>query len=68
MVGTLLLVAGSVVAVLGPMGPPATWTLATLGLVILLGLLALSGRGKAPFYAAMAIALIDVVLLAVVSA
>ena len=67
-VGTLLLVAGSVVAVLGPMGPPATWTLATLGLVILLGLLALSGRGKAPFYAAMAIALIDVVLLAVVSA
>lgn len=67
-VGTLLLVAGSVVAVLGPAGPPATWTLATLGLVVLLGLVALSGRGKAPFYAALAIALIDVVLLTMVSA
>ncbi len=67
-VGTLLLVVGSVVAVLGPAGPPTTWTLATLGLVVLLGLWALSGRGKAPFYAAMAIALIDVILLTVVIA
>jgi 4-hydroxybenzoate polyprenyltransferase len=68
LVGTLLLVAGSVVAVLGPADPPAMWTLATLGGVVLLGLVAPFGRAKAPFYAAMAIALIDVVLLTVGSA
>ena len=66
--GTLLLVAGSALAVLGPVEPPATGKLAALGLVGLLGVVALSGRGRAPFYAALAIALIDVVLLTVVSA
>ncbi len=44
------------------------WTLATLGGVVLLGLVAAFGRAKSAFYAAMAIALIDVVLLTVVSA
>lgn len=49
-----------------PCGP--MWTLATLGGVVLLGLVAAFGRAESAFYAAMAIALIDVVLLTVVSA
>lgn len=65
---TVLLVGGSVAAVLGPAGAPATWTLAALGVVLLLGVVALAGRGKTPFHAAMLIALVDVVLLVVVGA
>lgn len=65
---TALLVLGTVVAVLGPVGVPATWAWAALAGVVALGALALFGRGKAPFYAAVAIALVDVVLLAVVAA
>lgn len=60
---TGLLVGGSVAAVLGPLGSPATWTLATLGVVLVLGAVALTGRGRTPFRAAMLIALVDVVLL-----
>lgn len=63
---TLLLVA-SVVAVVGPAGAPATWTWVVLAAVAALAVLALVGRGKVPFYAAVAIALVDVALLTVVS-
>jgi len=45
-----------------PFGPVA-WL--TIALVTSLGLVALAGTGRAPFRAAMAIALVDVVLLAV---
>lgn len=64
---TALLVAGSVMAALGPPGRPPAWTLAALALVIGLGVLALLGRGRTPFRAAVAIALVDVVLLTVAS-
>lgn len=64
-VGTLLLVVGSVVAVLGPPGQPTTAGLAALGIVVVVSLVAFIGRGRTPFYAAMAIALVDVVLLVV---
>lgn len=60
---TVLLVGGSVAAVLGPAGAPTTWALGVLGVVLVLGALALVGRGKAPFRAAMLIALVDVALL-----
>jgi 4-hydroxybenzoate polyprenyltransferase len=63
---TLLLLA-SVVAVIGPSGAPATWAWVALATVVALAVLALVGRGKAPFYAAIAIALVDVALLTVVS-
>jgi 4-hydroxybenzoate polyprenyltransferase len=62
---TVLLVAGSGVAVLGPAGSPDAAMLLALGIVVGLAVLALVGRGKAPFYAAIAIALVDVVLLVV---
>jgi len=68
LIATALLVLATAVAVLGPAGAPATWAWAALAGVILLAALALLGRGKAPFYAAIAIALVDVVLLAVVAA
>jgi len=62
---TTLLVAASVVAVLGPPGTPAAGSWAALGLVGALAVVAMVGRGKAPFRAAVAIALVDVVLLTV---
>lgn len=65
---TLLLVGGSVAAVLGPAGDPTPWTLAALGLVLVLGAVALVGRGTTPFRAAMLIALVDVALLVAVRA
>lgn len=65
---TVLLVGGSAIAVLGPSGAPALWTLGTLVLVVALGVLALVGRGRTPFRAAVAIALVDVALLTVVGA
>ena len=67
-IAVVLLVGGSVVAVLGPAGAPATWALAALGVVLVLGVVALLGRGKAPFQAAMLIALVDVALLVAVGA
>jgi 4-hydroxybenzoate polyprenyltransferase len=66
-IATALLVLASAVAVLGPAGEPAMWAWAAFALVVGLAVLALVGRGKAPFYAAVAIALVDVVLLAVVA-
>lgn len=62
----VLLVLGSVVAVLGPVGPARAWALGTLGVVVVLGGVALLGRGRLPFGAAVAIALVDVALLALV--
>lgn len=64
---TVLLVAASAVVVLGAPGPPAVGAWAAFGLVLVLGMVALAGRGKAPFRAAIAIALLDVALLAVVA-
>ncbi|WP_207950088.1 UbiA family prenyltransferase [Nocardioides ochotonae] len=65
---TVLLAAATVVAVLGPAGAPAAWSLAVLAGVAGLGVLALAGSGRWPFRAAMAIALLDVVLLVGASA
>lgn len=63
-----LLVAASIAAVLGPVGRPSSWAWAALALVAVLALVASAGRGRAPFQAAVAIALVDVVLLTVVGA
>ena len=60
---TTLLLAASGTAALGPgVPPPWAWVL-FLGTVSL-ALVALLGRGKLPFYAAIAIAVLDVALLA----
>ncbi|MFC5729839.1 MULTISPECIES: UbiA family prenyltransferase [Nocardioides] len=67
LLATGLLVAATAVAVLGPAGAPATWAWGALAVVVALAALALFGRGRAPFYAAVAIALVDVALLAVVA-
>ena len=66
-VATALLVIGSVLAVLGPEGAPDAWSLVVLVVVAALAALAFVGRGKLPFYAAIAIALVDVTLLVVVA-
>lgn len=58
-----LMVGASVLAVLGPEDPPAGWMWVALAAVVGLGAVTLAGRGKAPFYAAIAIALVDVSLL-----
>ena len=66
-IATALLVAGSAVAVLGPAGAPGGWAWPVLLVVVGLAAAALVGRGKLPFYAAIAIALLDVSLLTVVA-
>jgi 4-hydroxybenzoate polyprenyltransferase len=68
LIATALLVLASAVAVLGPAGAPATWAWTAFGVVVALAALALFGNGKAPFYAAIGIALVDVALLAAVAA
>lgn len=65
---TVLLAAASVLAVVGPVGAPAAWSLAVLAGVAALGVVALAGAGRWPFRAAMGIALLDVVLLVGASA
>ncbi len=67
-IATALLVLASALVVLGPAGAPAAWAWTALAVVGALAAVALSGSGRAPFYAAIAIALIDVALLAVVGA
>jgi len=62
-----LLVVASVVAALGPTGAPAAYVRVSLGAVALLSVAAATGRDKVPFGAAVAIALVDVLLLTVVS-
>ncbi|MFB7090491.1 UbiA family prenyltransferase [Streptomyces sp. NPDC056296] len=59
----VLLGAASLLAVLGPAGPPTGWAWAILALVSVLMLLTSAARGRAPFRAAVAIALLDLVLL-----
>jgi 4-hydroxybenzoate polyprenyltransferase len=66
LVATTLLLVGSALAVLGPAGTPVWWAWAVLLVVTGLAVPALVGRGKVPFYAAITIALVDVVLLTVV--
>lgn len=65
-IATALLIFATAVAVLGPAGAPATWAWSTLAVVVAIAALALFGGGKVPFYAAVAIALVDVVLLVTV--
>lgn len=60
-----VLVTASVVAVLGPVGRPTVLAVAALIVVLALAAVALAGRGRAPFHAAIAIALVDVALLTV---
>nr|WP_274389158.1 UbiA family prenyltransferase [Streptomyces taklimakanensis] len=59
----VLLPAASLLAALGPAGRPPVWAWPVLALVAVLAVLTLVARGRAPFRAAMAIALLDVVLL-----
>lgn len=59
----LLLAAASALAALGPAGSPPAWAVILLVGVGALTVVALVGRGPAPFRAAMVIALLDVVLL-----
>jgi len=67
-VATVLLVGASAAVALGPSGVPTNGAWAALGLVVALAVVALLGRGKAPFHAAIAIALVDVVLLVAAAA
>ncbi len=66
-IATMLLVVASVTAALGPPGPPGVWAWVALIVVAGLAAVAATGRGKAPFAAAVAIALVDVALLTVVT-
>ena len=50
-------------AVLALHGTASGWARAALVAAVLLGGVALLGRGKVPFYAAIAVALVDVALL-----
>ncbi len=59
----VLLAAASLLAVFGPDGSPPAWTSAVLALVAFLMVLTAAAHGRAPFRAAMAVALLDVVLL-----
>jgi 4-hydroxybenzoate polyprenyltransferase len=58
-----LLLAASLLAALGPTGHPAAWVWSALVLVVALAAVAATARGRTPFRAAVAIALLDVVLL-----
>jgi 4-hydroxybenzoate polyprenyltransferase len=64
----VLLVAASVVAVVGPPGTPDAWAWGALVVVVGLAAVAYVGHGRTPFQAAVAIALVDVLLLTVVTA
>lgn len=59
----IVLLAGSAVVVLGPGPPVPAWAWLTLGLTTVLAGLAARLRGRAPFLAAVAIAVLDVALL-----
>jgi 4-hydroxybenzoate polyprenyltransferase len=66
-VATVLLVVASLTAALGPAGAPGAPAWAALAVVAVLAVVAATGSGKAPFLAAVAIALVDVVLLTLVA-
>ncbi|MBC2959175.1 UbiA family prenyltransferase [Nocardioides deserti] len=59
----VLLGGASVAAVLGPAGSPPAWAWAALALAVALAAVTLVTRGRTPFRAAVAVALLDVVLL-----
>ncbi|MFI8194555.1 UbiA family prenyltransferase [Streptomyces sp. NPDC085946] len=59
----VLLSVASLLAVLGPAGPPPAWAWTGLALVAILAVFTAVARGRAPFRAAVAVALLDVVLL-----
>lgn len=61
----LLLFAGSVIVVFAPSGVPSTWSAALLLASAGLAVIAWKGRGKAPFVAAIALAVLNVVVLVV---
>lgn len=63
LLATALLVLASATTLVGPAAGPTRWTWLALVVVLALAAVALSGRGRVPFYAAIAIALVDVVLL-----
>ncbi len=63
-VALVALMAGSVAALAGAAATPVAWVL-TLAALSGLGVVVLRGRGRAPFAAAVGIALADVVLLVV---
>jgi 4-hydroxybenzoate polyprenyltransferase len=64
-IATVLLAAASVTAALGPPGAPGVWSWVALALVAGLVVVTATSQGKAPFAAAVAIALVDVALLTV---
>jgi len=66
-IATALLVVASVTAALGPAGPPGARAWTALTVVAVLAVVAATGRGRAPFAAAVAIALVDVMLLTLVA-
>lgn len=59
----VVLLAGSAVAVLGPPGPVPLSAAVAGGLCVVLAAVAVAGRGRVPFHASIAIALVDVVSL-----
>ncbi|MEV5428165.1 UbiA family prenyltransferase [Streptomyces sp. NPDC052701] len=63
LLAVVLLSAASLLAVLGPAGPPPAWAWAVLALVAALVVFTSAARGRAPFRAAVAVALLDVALL-----
>jgi 4-hydroxybenzoate polyprenyltransferase len=62
---SVLLTAASLLAVLGPAGSPPAWASAVLALVAFLMVFTAAAHGRAPFRAAVAVALLDAVLLVV---
>lgn len=64
---TVVLVVASIVAVTGSSWPPGRAGLAALALTFVLAVVAVRGTGRTPFNAAMAIALVDVAMLAAFS-
>ncbi|MEZ3179434.1 UbiA family prenyltransferase [Streptomyces pimonensis] len=58
-----LLATASLLAVFGPAGPPPAWAPAVLAPVAFLMVLTAAAHGRAPFRAAVTVALLDVVLL-----
>ncbi len=67
-VATVLLVGASLAVVLGPAQPPGVWAWTALAVVGALAVVVLTGPGKTPFHAAVAIALLDVALLTAAAA
>ncbi len=59
----LVLTAASAVTVLGPPGTPPAWALALFAMCVALAAVAVLGKGRAPFVAAIGIAGLDVVAL-----